>query len=450
MRFWPFGKKNKASKSLSDEIGDYTGTHEGLNNLAAIIRGDRLDAVTSQSLVRAYGQVPTLSAAVNKVATSIACNEWRVAQAPADFNEQQRRRLLLSLSASRAKDWHEQRRHMKRLFDESKLVEVDGHPALSVLQRGNAQLTGLSNRQLLSELLELVGQAYIIFSRRDDRGQPIDLWVVPEFMASELEGGRLQVNNVEGLGVVDRRDWRKIRIPHPINPYDQSLGICTALATELQIDEFAAKTLAYLLYNKAIPDVIISFKNVKRERLKNKEQYWLEKIQGFRRRGIPFFSNDEIEIHQLAAQFKDIQLADLRRLTQRIVRETIGIPPEILGNIENSNRATIRNATAIFARWVLEPRLAFLEEQYNRYLMPQFEDGARYVLYYISPVPADREHQLAVMKAFPNEFTKNEARELAGYTPRFGDDEMIESTPTPAPANNNQDDDVNQRLSEVA
>ena len=41
----------------------------------------------------------------------------------------------------------------------------------------------------------------------------------------------------------------------------------------------------------------------------------------------------------------------LRKFLRNEIREACGVPPEIMGQIENSNRATIE-AAAFMARWV--------------------------------------------------------------------------------------------------
>ena len=89
-----------------------------------------------------------------------------------------------------------------------------------------------------------------------------------------------------------------------------------------------------------------------------------------------------------------------------------GIPPELLGILNNSNRATIESADYLFSRWVVTPRLEFLRSQLQERLIPEYDD--RLVLDFVSPVEEDRAHMLEAAKAAPWAMKVDEWRTLQG------------------------------------
>nr|BDT33785.1 hypothetical protein MFMH1_34540 [Myxococcus sp. MH1] len=107
---------------------------------------------------------------------------------------------------------------------------------------------------------------------------------------------------------------------------------------------------------------------------------------------------------------------ELRRFLIDFVRMTFRVPPEIVGDISSSNKATAFAARENLAEQATLPRMEFLRTEYQMRLMPLLGDEG-VILDYDSPVPADREHQLRVMGATPEAFSYDEWRELAGLRP---------------------------------
>ena len=94
------------------------------------------------------------------------------------------------------------------------------------------------------------------------------------------------------------------------------------------------------------------------------------------------------------------------------VLEHFGVPREIMGITENSNRATADSAQYIYAKNVLMPRVKNREEAINEQLLPLFGDGL--IWRYDAIIPYDKEFDKG--KALDGYrtglLTKNEARRL--------------------------------------
>ena len=107
--------------------------------------------------------------------------------------------------------------------------------------------------------------------------------------------------------------------------------------------------------------------------------------------------------------------------------QVFGIPPELLGILNNSNRATIESADYLFSRWVVAPRMEFLRSQLQERLIPEYDD--RLVLDFVSPVAEDREHMLEASKAAPWSLKVDEWRVLQGQEPLDDDAGQIHMMP---------------------
>ena len=92
-----------------------------------------------------------------------------------------------------------------------------------------------------------------------------------------------------------------------------------------------------------------------------------------------------------------------------------GVPPEEMGIIENSNRATIDTADFLFKRNVVVPRLELLRAYIQERLIPEYDDAL--IINYKSPVQADKDFQLKAAEKAPWALTVDEHREFMGREP---------------------------------
>ncbi|HEY7680404.1 MAG TPA: hypothetical protein VIC04_07770, partial [Terriglobia bacterium] len=109
------------------------------------------------------------------------------------------------------------------------------------------------------------------------------------------------------------------------------------------------------------------------------------------------------------------------------VMQVEGLPPELQGVIENSNRATIDSADYLFARWTLVPRLEFLRATIQERLVPDYDE--RLILDYESPVAEDKEFHLKVAQAAPWSTMIDEWRAMRGEEPMPNDQGKVFMVP---------------------
>jgi hypothetical protein len=204
---------------------------------------------------------------------------------------------------------------------------------------------------------------------------------------------------------------------NPFDPFMRGLGDAESVADEVEIDEYAAKFQKRFFFNDATPNLIISMPGSSDEQRKRFRSEWLERFKGvFKSHGVATTDGD-ISINKIGESMKDMDMVNGRMYLRDAVLEHFGVPREIMGITENSNRATAEAAQFIYAQNVLTPRLQRREEAINKQLLPAFGDNL--VWHYDNIVPRNQEFDKARALDGWNAglLTKDEARELLDHEP---------------------------------
>lgn len=362
----------------------------------------------TQQVLESYKHSPWLHAVVGKISTGVASVDWKLFVARDEAGNPVR-----NMKAQRFDAPH-RRKILKGLDAMGNLEELEDHPLLDVLSGGNGIHPGLVLGQLTQQYLEMVGEAYWI-KERNELGMPVRLWPVPPHWITDIarpDKPSYTLNYQELQAEIPVTEVVYFIRPDPVNPYTRGTGTANALGDEIETDEFAAKHTKQFFFNSAVPELIVSGPKLSPENTKRLEEKWLNTHRGFWNRFKPAFLSGDIKVETLSSSLRDMQLTDLRQHERDAIVQVHGVPPELLGILTNSNRATIESAEFFFTRHVLEPRLEFLRVYIQEQLIRDFDE--RLILDYESPVQEDKEHKLKVAKAAPWAFSINEWREMAG------------------------------------
>lgn len=300
---------------------------------------------------------------------------------------------------------------------------LDKHPALDFIRAGSKQLRGRAALKVIAAHKGLAGESFMMIGRNgaNNTGTPVAWAVVsPDWVKdtpSRLNAFSYRVQPLNGVPFdASEADMVWLRDPNPLDPYGRGTGITGAALMELSTDKSAATFLDKYFKNSARPDLLVSGSEARplddkaRARL---ETTWLERFRGAARVGRPLFSANPLEVKELGKALRDNEMSDLRNQLKAAISEIYGVPPEIFGRLENSNRATIDSADYLFAKHTLDPILSWIFDNIEPVIEDNFDLGGG-KLKYESPIQEDRAHALAVFSARPSAFTNNEARELAG------------------------------------
>jgi phage portal protein BeeE len=139
---------------------------------------------------------------------------------------------------------------------------------------------------------------------------------------------------------------------------------------------------------------------------------WLERFKGvFKSHGLATVAG-ELNAVKLGESMKDHDMIQGRTFTRDTIREHFGVPREIMGITESSNRATSEAAQYIYAQNVLMPRLRMRQDAVNIQLVAMFGDGIEWRYDDIVPRNQEFDKQRALDAYNAGFITMNEARVL--------------------------------------
>ena len=372
---------------------------------------------TSQMLT-AYSSLPWLRASFGKVADGIGSAVWYVEAASSN-----KKYIKLPTWANANGEGRKSIRKKLTKVNTKSPIEVNeifDHIILETLANPNPFMTGPALMSLTALHIDLTGEAVWWVKTKDVAGErvPTEYWPIPPSWISERPKSTSDTFKVNADGFpkeipISNVIW--FRDPDPANPYLNTVGPAGALRDELESDEYASKHIKAWFLNKARPDIVVSGTGISDEEIERAEEIWLSKFRGYYKAHRPHFFRKDVKIQEIGSSFQDMQLVELRKWQRDIVLQSIGLPPEILGVLESSNRATIDTAAFIFARWVLTPRLELIRATLQTQLVPMYDD--RIVIDYESPIEEDREFKKELMKIAPWAWVIDEWRALAGDAP---------------------------------
>jgi len=306
---------------------------------------------------------------------------------------------------------------------------VTEHPLLDLLHGANPFIEGLSNRKLTQTYIDLVGEAFWI-KERNEFGMPVQVWPIPPdwVLETPTPGKRHYVVSFRAWrGEIPDTEILWFCDPNPENPYGRGSGYVRSLGDELETDEYAAKHTKSWFYNSARPDMIISADGLEKDETARLENDWLNKHQGFWRSFKPHFLNRKVDVQMISQEFRNMQLIELRKHERDTIVQVLGVPPEMLGILTSSNRATIDAADFLFSRWVVLPRLEFMRSVMQTKLVPEYDE--RLILDFHSPIAEDKEFILNAAKAAPWSLTLDEWRLMQSQKPLEDDAGKVHMVP---------------------
>lgn len=313
-----------------------------------------------------------------------------------------------------------------RIDAEGNKKEITTHPFLDFWQHPNPlyEFTASSLWRLQNNYLLLKGEGYFIIERFAN-GYPAELWSVPPHwvqMTPYLGFPFYRVRTTDGAVMdVSADDMFVMRDLNPLEPYKRGLGQAEAVADEIEIDEYAAKFQKKFFYNDATPGLIISMPGSSDDQQKRFLAKWKERFMGANNsHGVAVLggpADQTATVTKLSDNMKDLDMVNGRTFTRDAVMEHFGMPREIMGITQNSNRATAEAAQEIYARNVLKPRLQNRQDAINLQLLPAY--GSDLLWEFDDIIPKDKEFEKSVAFEGWNAglLTKNESREKLGMEP---------------------------------
>jgi len=373
-------------------------------------------------LFKAYSKSPWLRSVVGKIAQHVSAVPWRLY-----YKTNKSGKAVKNVALQTSEVFTRQR--LYRQFEKQGAVrEVDDHPLLDLLATFNPSMSGVAARKVSSISFDLKGEIFWMIEE-SALGVPSELWPIPPHWVQELprqDADYFEVMMYRSRYKIPSKNMVWIRDLDPSNPYGRGTGYGEALMDEIDTDEYAAKVAKNIFFNKGIPDAIISLEGANQDSVDAAKAKYEDKFRGYQKAHRTMWASHKVTVQQLQQKFADMEIMELRSWERNAFVTTFGVPPEIIGLIESSNRATSKEALNILAREVVVPRMEIIRAESQRQLVPRYDD--RLVLDYINPIPEDDDYQLEAMQAAPWAGTRAEWRKLQGLEDR-GDVDNVHLVP---------------------
>lgn len=385
--------------------------------------GSRIGRPGTRELIALYNASPWLRQVVGKISDMTCSVEWCYYFDPAARNALDGARKW---PASRLKRLEGSRRnHIIKGLEETGDLELipENHPLIRLTDDPNTtDMTWRDIIRLTQAWLDLKDEAFWLIER-NARGMPERLWPIPPHFVtqdhSRQDGWKIKFRGEQNIYPFEDVYW--IRRPNPFDPYARPKGVGDSLADELHMDEYAAKYMKYFFANGAVPSAMVGIEGAKTEQIRDAKRQWLAENRGVEKAHGIHFHNGKLSVETLQPSFKDSDLTNLRAATKNAVREVYGVSPEIFGQLDSSNRATIVNAMTIVALTVIEPRVRTLLPWIQR-LADEYD--TRIIADYKNSLPEDEDRKIDAMQKLPAAATIREQREVIGLPDRGEEDDV--------------------------
>lgn len=379
--------------------------------------------------LKAFSTHPWLRAAESKIGDGVASVQWKLL-AIKKGNKLAKVSKIMSLgdAVTGGGYWYQhhgiqhapkyaRQQYIKEAQAQGELVEILDHPMLTALTSMNAFFTGYQVRKLITIYIDIIGEAPLL-KERSAQGVTVGLWPIPPHWVTDVPkpadpNFHIQFGGAGVKSLVPMQDILWMVDADPFNPYGRGSGHVMAMGDELDLHEFMTKYQRAFFFNSARPEFIVELDGMSPETTQRMEQGWNSQHQGFWKAFKAHFINKAIKLHTIQGSFKDQQMGAMTNMVRDHIAQIIGIPPEKLGIIESSNRATSEAADVTFTKDVISPRAEFQRQFFQEKLLPEYDP--RLIIEYDSPVPSDKEQELNAAKAQPHVLSVDEWRELTGH-----------------------------------
>jgi len=243
--------------------------------------------------------------------------------------------------------------------------------------------------------LELSGNAYWVLTRRRISGVPGEIWPVPPAWMRVVPGSgdlarRYVVRRNGRETPLDTRDVVHFRYTSPGDPYYGRSPLEAAMEA-VRTDESVARAQRRAFDLGPVPGVVLK----SRTPLTPDQQARLRAdfeshFSGADAAGRLIITDPDTDVVPFSARPREMDFMDSGRAVRDRILGCFGVPPAVLGIVEDFNRANAEAAQGLFARNTLLPKLKMIAARITQDVCSQFAPRG-ISCDFASPVPSDRE-----------------------------------------------------------
>lgn len=158
------------------------------------------------------------------------------------------------------------------------------------------------------------------------------------------------------------------------DPYGRGKGRAESVADEIEADEYASKYQKNFFFNDATPPYVVTGYQGNEQGAEKIKKSLMQKIGGYFHAREPAVLTGNVDIKTVGIAPKELDMVESRKFLRDECLQHFQIPPEIMGIVENSNRATIDSSFYLFSKNVIKPELEWFERILNRQLCSEFDE----------------------------------------------------------------------------
>ncbi len=267
------------------------------------------------------------------------------------------------------------------------------------------------------------GEAFWLIDR-DGRGNPCGIYLVPPTWTLLTPTKDNPYFRIQPMGNTSHRFFNAdpadvvwFKSPNAVNPYGRGRGRTEALGDEIETHEYSAKYAKNFYYNDATPPFIAELPGADGPAIERFKEAWQQKLGGFlNAHKMAAVGQKDFKIHQLQTSPKEMDFIESRKYLIQTANEHFCVPPEMRGDLTNSNRATIDSAFYLWSKNVITRELRLIASTLNNQFVPMFDKDGLWQFDEI--VPEDQEFKLKLMSQGVQlgTVTRNEWRLAMGLT----------------------------------
>lgn len=315
--------------------------------------------------------------------------------------------------------------------------EVENHPLQKLIEKPNPFISGVEFIESLWNYLLISGNTYIqkisvgnsvreLYLLRPDRVQ-----IIPSTSGDKISHYSYSINGK--VMNIAPEDILHITL---FNPLDDYYGLSPIQVAALSIDNNngAKKWNTSVLQNAGMPSGILEFAEKLEEDDYNRvTEAYRNDYGGFKNAGkiivIDGTRDSGVKWTPLSLSAQEISWIEGLKLSTREIALIFNIPPELIGDTENKTYSNYKEARKYFYLENILPNMDWLISKLNSGIGKSFNAEIVYDKDDIEALYEGREllWDIAIKAKDSGIITPNEARELIGYTPVSGGDDLYMS-----------------------
>lgn len=302
-------------------------------------------------------------------------------------------------------------------------AEVPDHDFYRVYSNPNPYQGTVEFMELISQYLDVTGNCFIAIEK--GKGIPVELYVLPTKNISIIPDPKIKVKEyryyVNGQSIPYKpEEIIHIKVSDLDDPYFGAPPLSSATDI-LTFENYRIQFSNRFFKNGAIPVGILETEQVLGDSLLKKLRgEWTNIHGGINNAHKIAILQGGLKYNSISSPIKELDLANLKRLSKEDIQLIYKVPDSVLGNLEGTSGSEGRDALTAFWRTAMIPHLTRIESALNRGLKKAlFGDGKQVMRFNFKAVAAlqdDKESVATYLSALlsASVMTPNEARAVVG------------------------------------